>query len=106
MGAASLGWNRVVQQRFAGPKADTLRERIRQSLQQGRNGRLDAVFNSIPDGVATTDDTGRITYMNLPMAVILGLKEVVDTDSKGRSSGGIATHDRAACPAVAAGGYR
>ena len=85
VGAASLGWNRVVKQRFAGPKADTLRERIRQSLQQGRNSRLDAVFNSIPDGVATTDDAGRITYMNLPMAVILGLKEVVDTESRGEA---------------------
>ena len=35
------------------------------------------MLNSIPDGVATTDATGRLTYTNLPMSVILGLKDVV-----------------------------
>ena len=28
------------------------------------HGRLDAVLNSIPDGVATTDSEGRLTYTN------------------------------------------
>ena len=45
-----------------------------QSLEQGRQSRLDAVLNSIPDGVATTDADGRLTYTNLPMSVILGLE--------------------------------
>ena len=106
VGAASLGWNRVVQQRFAVPKADTLRERIRQSLQQGRNSRLDAVFNSIPDGVATTDDD-RSHHVHESAD---GRDPRVEGSGRyrfqGRSSGGIATHDRAACPAVAVGGYR
>ena len=35
------------------------------------------MLNSIPDGVATTDAAGRLTYTNLPMSVILGLKDVV-----------------------------
>jgi two-component system phosphate regulon sensor histidine kinase PhoR len=76
VGAAALGWNRVIQQRFAGP-SNTLQQRIRQSLELGRHSRLDAVLNSIPDGVATTDEAGRLTYTNLPMTVILGLKDVV-----------------------------
>jgi PAS domain S-box-containing protein len=77
VGAAALGWNRVVQQRLAAPKSESLRERIRQSLAQGRHSRLDAVLNSVPDGVATTDPDGRLTYTNLPMAVILGMKDVI-----------------------------
>jgi two-component system phosphate regulon sensor histidine kinase PhoR len=75
-GAAALGWNRVIQQRFS-RQSDTLQQRIRQSLEHSRHSRLDAVLNSIPDGVATTDDGGRLTYTNLPMSVILGLKDVV-----------------------------
>ncbi|MEX0613371.1 MAG: ATP-binding protein, partial [Pirellulales bacterium] len=76
-GAAAMGWNRVIQQRFRGSHADTLGQHLRQSLQQGRQSRLDAVLNSIPDGLATTDAVGRLTYTNMPMAVILGLKDVV-----------------------------
>jgi two-component system phosphate regulon sensor histidine kinase PhoR len=86
-GAAALGWNRVIQQRFSG-QADTLQQRIRQSLEQGRHSRLDAVLNSIPDGIATTDDTGRLTYTNLPMSVILGLKDVVGAGDGASSTDG------------------
>ena len=60
-----------------GSAADSLQHRLRQSLEQGRQSRLDAVLNSVPDGVATTDADGRLTYTNLPMATLLGLKDVV-----------------------------
>src|SRR3954447_24302580 len=73
-GAAAVGWNRVIQQRTS---AESLRQRVRKSLDQGRNSRLDAVLNSVPDGVATTDDEGRLTYTNLPMSVLLGLPDVL-----------------------------
>jgi two-component system phosphate regulon sensor histidine kinase PhoR len=76
VGAAALGWNRVVQKRTSG-KGESLQQRIKSSLEQGRQGRLDAVLNSVPDGVATTDVDGRLTYTNLPMSVLLGLKDVV-----------------------------
>lgn len=76
VGAAAIGWNRVVLQRFNN-QDDTLEKRIHQSLEQGHNSQLDAVLNSIPDGVATTDDSGRLTYTNLPMSVLLGIKNVV-----------------------------
>jgi two-component system phosphate regulon sensor histidine kinase PhoR len=88
VGAAAMGWNRVVQHRLATPQGETLRERVRQSLEQGRNGRLDSVLNSIPDGVATTDAGGRITYMNMPMAVMIGLKEVVNKEAQSDTGGG------------------
>jgi two-component system phosphate regulon sensor histidine kinase PhoR len=83
VGAAALGWNRVVQQRLSAPRAETLRDRLRQSLEQGRHSRFDQVLNSIPDGVATTDAQDRITYTNLPMAVLIGQKDVVGCDGEG-----------------------
>lgn len=77
IGAAAMGWNRVVQQRFSAGQTETLQQRVRKSLEQGRSSRLDAVLNSVPDGVATTDSEGRLTYTNLPMSVLLGLTDVV-----------------------------
>jgi two-component system phosphate regulon sensor histidine kinase PhoR len=75
--AAAIGWNRVVQKRAGG--GDTLQQRVQNSLEKGRQSRLDAVLNSVPDGVATTDAEGRVTYTNLPIAVILGLKDPLGT---------------------------
>ncbi len=83
VGAAARGWNRVIQQRFGGGRAETLQQRIRNSLEKGRHSRLDAVLNSVPDGVATTDDKDRLTYTNLPMAVLLGLNEAIGAAGDG-----------------------
>jgi two-component system phosphate regulon sensor histidine kinase PhoR len=77
IGAAALGWNRIVAERNHAPQAETLGQQIQQSMEKGRQSRLDGVLNSIPDGVATTDRFGRLTYSNLPMAAILGMKDVV-----------------------------
>jgi PAS domain S-box-containing protein len=89
VGAAAIGWNRVVQEKLANEHGGSLQLRIRHSLEHGKQGRLDAVLNSIPDGVATTDASGRLTYTNMPMVVILGLKETVQAteapDSEGMS---------------------
>jgi two-component system phosphate regulon sensor histidine kinase PhoR len=75
-GAAAIGWNRVVQRGFETSPADQLAGRIVQSREDARHGRLDAVLNSIPDGVATTGADGRITYANLPMSVITGVQDL------------------------------
>lgn len=76
-GTAALGWNRVVAQRLENHPQGGLRQRIQVSLHAGRQGRFDAVLNSVPEGVATTDREGKITYTNLPMAAILGMKEPI-----------------------------
>jgi two-component system phosphate regulon sensor histidine kinase PhoR len=86
VGAAAMGWNRIVRQRIEAPQGDTLRGRVRRSLEQGRYSRLDAVLNSIPEGVATTDASGVLTYTNTPMAVLLGLKEALPA-GEGESTG-------------------
>jgi signal transduction histidine kinase len=80
IGAAAMGWNRVIQQRSSASESETLQQRIRKSLEQGRHSRLDMVLNSMPEGVATTDASGRLTYTNLPMSVLLGLPDVVHGD--------------------------
>src|SRR6476660_4770360 len=83
-----MDWNRVIQQRATAVTAETLQQRIRKTLEQGRHSRLDTVLNSMPDGVATTDADGRLTYTNLPMAVLLGLPGAVqDGDGAGDGEG-------------------
>jgi two-component system phosphate regulon sensor histidine kinase PhoR len=82
VGAAAIGWNRVIQQRSAVPQSESLRERVRRSIQQGRHSQLDAVLNSIPEGIATTDSDGCIIYANTPMAVMLELECEVSLDGQ------------------------
>jgi len=77
IGAAAMGWNRVISQRGSRDRSDALGQQIHQSLQKGRQSRLDGVLNSIPDGVATTAANGQISYTNLPMSTILGMKDIV-----------------------------
>src|SRR5215212_7017609 len=77
VGAAAMGWNRVIQRRSSAGESETLQRRIRTTLEHGRHSQLDTVLNSIPEGVATTDADGRLTYMNLPMSVLLGLSDAV-----------------------------
>lgn len=87
-GAAAVGWNRVVSQRLSDQPAETLRQRIHDSLQAGGQGRFDAVLNSLSDGVAATDREGRLSYTNLPMAAILGMKEPIHSANRNDASVG------------------
>lgn len=82
-GAAAMGWNRVVAQRLNDQPGEALRERIHDSLQRRHEGRIDAVLNSLPDGVATTDHEGKVSYANLPMMAILGLKQPASPTEEG-----------------------
>jgi len=76
-GTAALGWNRVVVHRLDNDAAGGLRQRIQESLQAVRMSRFDAVLNGLPEGVASTNREGKITYTNLPMAAILGMQEPI-----------------------------
>jgi PAS domain S-box-containing protein len=88
VGAAAIGWNRVVHEKLAADQG-MLQKRIRQSLEQGKQGQFDTVLNSIPDGIATTDANGRLTYSNMPMRVILGLKESAQEGGTAEPDGGL-----------------
>ncbi len=78
VGAAAAGWNRVVTERLNAPREDTIDQRMDRSLVTSRRSRLAAAINSVPDGMATTDRNGVLTYTNVPMAAILGMPDVVD----------------------------
>jgi len=77
VGAAAIGWNRVVQQKLNVGASESLQQRVRRSLDHATHGRWEVVLNNIPEGIATTDSAGRLTYTNLPMSVILGLKNAL-----------------------------
>ncbi len=81
IGAAAIGWNRVVQQKLNVGASESLQQRIRQSLEHATQGRWEVVLNNIPDGIATTDAAGRLTYTNVPMTVILGLKNSLPSEN-------------------------
>lgn len=87
IGAAAMGWNRVIKERLTEGRGGELSQQIQQSIAKGRQGRLDGVLNSIPDGVATTDAVGQITYTNLPMAAILGMNDIVGATESNYSPG-------------------
>ena len=102
VGAAAMGWNRVVQQRLAAAEPTSLQQRIRQSLDQGRHSRLDAVLNSIPDGVATTDDDRPADVHQPADGGDLGLEGRRRRRRRASSRSEAPRDDRAACQALAA----
>jgi signal transduction histidine kinase len=63
-GAASLGWNRLVEHANAGEKSTDLYERLSQSLEGVRHKKLARILDCLSDGVLTTDREGVITYHN------------------------------------------
>jgi two-component system phosphate regulon sensor histidine kinase PhoR len=77
----------VIKERLSDGRGGELSQQIQQSLAKGRQGRLDGVLNSIPDGVATTDAVGQLTYTNLPMAAILGMNDIVGATESNHSPG-------------------
>lgn len=63
-GAASLGWNRLVEHTTTGEKYIDLDERLSQSLEGVRQRKLASILDCLSDGILATDREGRITYFN------------------------------------------
>jgi two-component system phosphate regulon sensor histidine kinase PhoR len=72
-GAAAVGWNRLIDQRRAAQQKTGLESRLSQALEGFQRRKSDQILNSLPDGVALTDEEGRITFANQAMATLLGL---------------------------------
>lgn len=76
---ATVGWNRLVQhveeisQRTDADPAIQLSQ-----LASGGGGRSREAFESLSEGIAVTDSTGRIDFANRAIAVLLGSEEHVD----------------------------
>jgi signal transduction histidine kinase len=84
-GAASLGWNRLVEHATAGRKNTDLHERLSESLEGVRQKKLACILNCLTDGVLTTDRDGRITYHNSSALGLLERRQRPRTSGDGRA---------------------
>ena len=72
-GAAAQGWNRLSQQCNLSRQTGRLQSRLAEALEGFRQRKADQILNSLPDGVALTDDQGRVTFANQALAALLGI---------------------------------
>ncbi len=71
-GPAALGWNRLVDQCERDRSGSGLDQRLSESVEQLRQRRENDILDSLPDGLAVTDEQGRITFANQALAAISG----------------------------------
>lgn len=69
---AALGWNRLITEYQSSNQAGDLDKRLIEAVQSRRAEKSDEILNSLSDGVAVTDQQGRITFTNQPLLVLLG----------------------------------
>ncbi|MGQ9574691.1 MAG: ATP-binding protein [Thermoguttaceae bacterium] len=70
-GAVPAGWNRLAQQHNLARQKAGLESRLAAALEGFRQRKADQILNSLPDGVALTDDQGRISFANQALAALL-----------------------------------
>lgn len=69
-GPSVLGWNRIVRAfQEEGPQG-RLDERVNDAVQSLRHGKSDDILNSLIDGIAISDQEGKVTFANQAMAAI------------------------------------
>lgn len=72
-GAAARGWDQLLAfvQRDQAPKG--IQQRLRQALEGYRHQKAELILNTLPDGIAVTDEQGVITFANKALSGLLGL---------------------------------
>ncbi len=75
------GWNRLVESFAAGGQQATLDDRLDQALEGYRQQKSQQILNSLPDGIAVTDETGLMTFANKSLLGLLGLGSSEETIS-------------------------
>lgn len=68
----SRGWNRLVDLLAAIQMQSGLHERLAAALEGFRQRKGEQILNSLAEGLAVTDDAGRITFANPTMQALLG----------------------------------
>jgi len=71
-GAASSGWNRLAEHWNLIRQRTGLESRLAATLEGFRQRKADQILNSLPEGVALTDDQGRVTFANQALSGMLG----------------------------------
>ena len=74
VGAAALGWNRVIQQRFSGRRPTRCNSGSASRSSRAGTAGWTRCSTAFPTASPRPTTTGRLTYTNLPMSVILGLE--------------------------------
>ena len=69
---SELGWNRLVDAGLGRTHQMPLRDRVAEAIAGRGEQRWDSVLNSITDGIVVTDGEGRIEFVNLTAAALLG----------------------------------
>jgi PAS domain S-box-containing protein len=69
----SIGWNNLMEAYARSKPAGSLDERLGKALEGYRHNKLEHVLNSLPDGVAVTDEHDRITFANRSLIALLGM---------------------------------
>ncbi len=70
--AAALGWNRVVDRLSSARHETSLDQRLGEAVRRLHENQLDDIADSLPDGLAVTDDQGRIKLANQALLALLG----------------------------------
>ncbi len=74
-GAASRGWNRLVEAHRRQRDTSGAEGRAAAALRAASAGHRNSPLNSLPDGVAVTSKEGRITFANAALGAICGVAE-------------------------------
>ena len=69
---AALGWNRLVDEYNRDRHCSTLDQRLSEAMAQFRQQEAGEILNSLPDGLAVTDEQGQITFANQALAALSG----------------------------------
>lgn len=70
----AVGWNRLVKIVSDGARTNNLEGRLGRALETFRQNKQEQILNGLADGVAVTDENGRITFANKAFAGLLGVE--------------------------------
>ncbi|MBC8356463.1 MAG: PAS domain-containing protein [Planctomycetes bacterium] len=74
-----LGWNRIVREFQEENTQNSLDQRLGDAVRTLRQGKSDDILNSLPEGIAVSDQDGIITFANQSMAALLAADAQVDS---------------------------
>lgn len=79
---AILGWNALLERLELQTSLVAIEERVAQKLAGFQDGQFLSVLNSLPDGIAVTDASGRITLANTVLAAFANEDNLSDLSGK------------------------
>ncbi|HRX80043.1 MAG TPA: ATP-binding protein, partial [Pirellulaceae bacterium] len=78
-GPSVLGWNRIAGQFHEESSQGSLDKRLSDAVQSLRQGKSDDVLNSLTEGIAVSDQDGKITFANQAMAALFAADSQIES---------------------------